>query len=122
VDVSDLRPTFCELAGAKPASGITIDGRSFAPQLRGETGQPREWVYVQLNDARYVRSERWKLTGTGEFFDMREAPHQQIAVAPDTSDPEAKAARAKLQAALDTLRADSVTADGAMKKRKRKKV
>ena len=101
VDFSDLHPTFVELAGAKPAEGRTLDGRSFAPQLRGEKGQPREWAYVHLGNRRYVRSDRWKLTGDGEFFDMKDAPHRQIPVAADTSDADAKTARTKLQAALD---------------------
>jgi hypothetical protein len=83
-----------------------IDGRSFAPQLRGARGQPREWAYVQLGDNRYVRSDRWKLAGDGELFDMKDAPFRQIAVAKDSNDPQAQAARAALQAALDGLRAD----------------
>ena len=107
VDFSDLLPTFTELAGVKAAEGRVIDGRSFAPQLRGEKGQPREWAYVQLGDQRYVRSDRWKLTGKGELFDMRDAPHRQIAVAADSSDAAASAARAKLQKALDHLSAEA---------------
>src|SRR5260221_4635594 len=40
--------TFAELAGVQPPQGFTIDGRSFAPQLAGKKGSPREWIYVQL--------------------------------------------------------------------------
>ena len=121
VDFSDLHPTFVELAGAKPAEGRTLDGHSFAPQLRGEKGQPREWAYVHLGNRRYVRSDRWKLTGDGEFFDMKEAPHRQIPVAADTSDADAKAARMKLQAALDGPLMEDPHSASPSKKKKAKK-
>jgi arylsulfatase A len=121
VDFSDMHPTFAELAGEKTATGLTLDGRSFAPQLRGEKGQPRDWAYVHLGDRRYVRSDRWKLTGDGEFFDMSEAPFRQIAVATDTRDAGALAERAKLQTALDHLRAQDSDRDAPVKKKTRKK-
>ena len=41
VDFSDFMPTFAELAGAKLPAGVTIDGRSFAPQIKGKKGNPR---------------------------------------------------------------------------------
>lgn len=117
-DFSDFNPTFAEVAGAKPAEGITIDGHSFAPQLRGEKGAPREWVYVHLDDWLYVRSERWKLNNDGEFFDMKEAPYKQIPVPAGTTDKEAVASRAKLQAVLDSLIAqDTMKIKTGVKKR-----
>lgn len=119
VDFSDMLPTFAELAGAKLPPERKIDGHSYAAQLRGEKGQPREWAYVHLSDERYVRSERWKLMGNGKFFDMREAPHRQIPVAPDAMDADAKAAREKLQLALNDLKSQDTGMAG--KKRKKKK-
>jgi arylsulfatase A len=107
IDFTDILPTFAALAGANLPEKRKIDGHSFAPQILGEKGQPREWAYVHLGVNRYVRSDRWKLTGTGELFDMKDAPFRQIPVAKDTGDEEAKAARAKLQAVLDGLRDDS---------------
>jgi arylsulfatase A-like enzyme len=121
VDFSDFLPTFVELAGGRLPAERTIDGRSFAPQLRGEPGRPREWCYVQLSENRYIRSDRWKLTGRGELFDMRDAPFRQIAVPADTADAEAKAARATLQAALDTLKsADPAAPSGPRPRRKQR--
>jgi arylsulfatase A len=119
-DFTDLLPTFAALAGVALPTERTIDGHSLAPQLRGEVGQPREWAYVQFNKSRYVRSERWKLTGDGQFFDMKDAPWKQIPVPADTSDAEAKAARVKLQAALAGLHNDSSSANP-LSKRARKK-
>jgi arylsulfatase A len=103
IDFSDFFPTFAELAGAKPPEGVTIDGRSFAPQVKGQPGTPREWVYVELDGKRYVRTIRWKLTGTGKLYDMKEAPFKEIPVAADTADAEAVAARKHLQEVLDNL-------------------
>ena len=44
IDVSDFFPTFAALAGAERPKGVTIDGRDFSPQLKGQKGNPREWV------------------------------------------------------------------------------
>jgi hypothetical protein len=69
----------------------------------GQTGKPRDWVYVQLRSDRYVRDSRWKLTSAGEFFDMRDAPWSEISVPADTANGEASAARSRLQTALDSV-------------------
>jgi arylsulfatase A len=113
---TDMLPTFVELAGGKLASGITIDGRSFAPQIRGEAGKPRDWIYIHLHSNYYIRDPRWKLTDKGEFFDMKEAPFKQIAVPKNTTDPEAKAARERLQKELDKLRASAEPGSHAVEK------
>jgi arylsulfatase A len=102
-DFTDFLPTFAELAGAPLPEGATIDGHSFAAQIQGQPGRPREWVYVQLNQKRYVRDQRWKLTGQGELFDLKDAPFQEVPVPADSDDPDARAARAKLKAVLDGL-------------------
>jgi len=104
VDFSDMYPTFAEIAGAKMPKGLTFDGTGYAPQLRGQAGKPREWVYVQLGAKWYVRSPGWKLTESGELFDMKDAPFVEKPVAKDTTDAEARAAREKLQKVLDTLK------------------
>ena len=120
-DFTDFMPTFAELAGAK-LPGVKIDGRSFAAQIKGQPGTPREWVYVQLAGARYVRDARWKLTGTGEFFDLKEAPFKELAVVADTSDPGAKAGRERLQVVLADLKSqDTITGDTPPRKKKAKK-
>jgi arylsulfatase A len=102
-DFSDMYATFAEVAGAKMPTEIPFDGQSFAPQLRGETGKPREWIYVQLGNKWYVRSQNWKLTQSGELFDMKDAPFVEKPVAADSADADARAAREKLQKVLDGL-------------------
>jgi arylsulfatase A len=103
VDFSDILPTFVEVAGAKLPQGVTIDGRSFAPQVRGQQGNPREWIYVQLGSRWYVRDDGWKLNQAGELFDMKDAPFVEELVPADSQKDTAVAARKRLQAVLDKL-------------------
>ena len=94
-----------ELAGAKLPKGVKLDGHSFAPQIEGKKGSPREWVYVELNGKSYVRDAKYKLTADGEMFDLSEAPFKEIPVATDTKDTDAVAARKALQSVLDDHKA-----------------
>jgi arylsulfatase A-like enzyme len=103
IQSTDFFPTFAELAGAKLPEKTILDGRSFAPQLRGEKGQPRNWIFNQLAKMWYVREAGWKLTQAGELFDMSDAPFTENLVAADTKDRAAIAARKRLQPVLDKL-------------------
>ena len=103
IDSTDFMPTFAELAGAKLPASTVIDGHSFAPQIFGKKGQPREWIYIQLAKQWYVREQAWKLDQSGQLFDMSKAPFEEPAVPADTKNPAAIAARKRLQAALDKL-------------------
>ena len=44
IDTCDYLPTILEAAGVPVPEGYVMDGRSFLPQLRGETGDPRDWI------------------------------------------------------------------------------
>ena len=84
VDFSDILPTVVELAGAKLPAGVRLDGRSFAPQLRGQRGQPRDWSYCwyERNGKRnkasqHVRTVRHKLYADGRFFDVIRDPLEE---------------------------------------------
>ena len=77
--VMDFMPTFCELAGAEYPSEyegrqvLPMEGRSFAPVLRGETLAERSPLFWQLRDCRAVRDGTWKLVtqgGAWELYDM----------------------------------------------------
>ena len=103
VDSTDFVPTFAELAGAKLPEHSIVDGHSFAPQLRGEKGQPRDSVFIELARQWYVRGAGWKLNQAGELFDMRDAPFQERLVPAYANDSQATTARLTLQAALDRL-------------------
>ena len=103
IDSSDFLPTLAELAGAKLPGDTVIDGRSFAQQMRGSKGQPRDWIYVQLGARWYMREAGWKLNEAGELFDMNQAPFEEPMVPADSSLPSAIDARRRLQAAFNQL-------------------
>jgi arylsulfatase A len=108
IDFSDLLTTFAELGGAKLSADVKFDGHSFAPQLRGEKGSPREWVFVQMNGRGknesfwYVRNQGFKLNEKGELYDMSEAPFVEKRI-------NHAAEQKKLQAILDELNPGSWT-------------
>lgn len=102
-DNSDFFATFAEVAGAQMPPSVTFDSRSLAPQLRGEKGSPRDWVFVQLGAKWFVREQGFKLTESGELFDMSDAPFVEKPIAAGAANDAAKEARAKLQAVLDKL-------------------
>jgi arylsulfatase A-like enzyme len=72
-DLSDIFPTLLELAGVAPPRGVTIDGRSLVPVLRGGES-PREWAFTQLGTRRSIRDRRFKLDSDGAFWDLLRDP------------------------------------------------
>jgi arylsulfatase A len=102
-DASDLLPTFAEIAGAPLPTGRVIDGRSLVSQFKGDTKSPRTWAFCQLSNNYYVREAGWKLDQSGTLYDMKDAPFQEVAVAADSKDAAAIAARQRLTAALTGL-------------------
>jgi arylsulfatase A len=103
VSFADPYVTFAEVAGAKLPEKLKIDGKSFAPQLRGETGSPRGWAYVQLGERWFVRELGYKLTEKGELFDMSDAPFVEKPIPAESDSEASKSARLRLTAALKEL-------------------
>jgi arylsulfatase A len=108
ISSADFLPTLCEVAGAKIPETLELDGQSFLPQLLGEEGQPRAWLYCwyarnggPTANVEFAMSTRHKLHRDGKFFDLAADPFEQrpLAVA-DLEGADAEAAAA-LQAALD---------------------
>lgn len=100
-DFSDIMPTCLELAGAETPAGL--DGVSFAPQLQGKPGQPREWVHSLYVDKYFVRNTKWKLRENGELYDVTGSPYVEKLVSVELDTAESKAARRGLQAVLNQL-------------------
>lgn len=98
-DFTDVFPTICELAHAKPPSSQKIDGQSFAPFLLGNSPAPRKWIFNHYADERVVRDERFKLKNNGDLFDLDADPTEQHPLSKDAM-PEV---RARLQAVLDQM-------------------
>ena len=103
IDSTDWLPTFAELIGGRMPEQPIFDGHSIAPQLRGEAGTQREWIYNQLAAMWYVRETGWKLNERGELFDMSGAPFTETLVPASADTGASKAARARLTAVLAKL-------------------
>ncbi len=61
VDISDILPTCCDIAGVKLPDSPVIDGVSFRKYLEGDLTPQREWIYQYLGGGRVVRTKRWLL-------------------------------------------------------------
>jgi len=104
VDLSDVFATLAHLSGASPPSGHVIDGTSFAPALRGESGTGREWVFSAIRNERVLRDKRWLLEGDGKFFDCGDQrDHVGYRDVTDSKDPQVVAARQRFEAILKNL-------------------
>lgn len=113
VDATDWMPTFAALTGAKLPENVILDGKSFAPQLKGEKGIPREWIFMELGNQWYVREENWKLNRANELFDMRNAPFEEILVPADSKDVLAVSARQRLSSVLKSINPEGGIVDDA---------
>ncbi len=107
IDFSDFMPTLAELAGGVLPSDRIIDGRSFASQIRGNKGQPREWIYNQFEGNAWIRNHRWKLYTDGRLYDMTSDPLEQAPILPEEDDQNSAAIRQKFEQELETLRSSS---------------
>ncbi len=104
VDLSDMMPTLAELAGAELPRGVEIDGKSFAPVLRGESDGVREWIFSYLGAKRMLRDRRWLLEGDGRFFDCGDSREGKgYRDVTDSKDAEVVAARARFERILSKL-------------------
>ena len=125
VDFSDFLPTMCEAAGVNVPASLSIDGRSFLPQLMGQQGNPREWVYVWYarnggpTGAEFTRNQRYKLYRTGKFYDVKNDVLEKQPLDPSALSPDARAVHAKLRSALEEF-ADARPPEFANWKKKRK--
>ena len=110
ISAADFLPTICEAAGvAIPAH---VDGVSFLPQLRGEKGTPRDWLYtwysprqrLDLTVSEFAFDRRFKLYRTGQFHDLVADPEETKPLDPSALVDESAAAAKKLQAVLDQFK------------------
>lgn len=114
---SDFFPTIVEAAGLPPKKPTDADGWSFWPQCEGREGKPREWIYgyyfprpyaAKFDDkyahweVRYARDKRYKLYDTGLLFDTHEDVLEKKAIDLERASSQARVARRKLQAVLDS--------------------
>ncbi len=109
ISSTDFLPTICEAAGVSVPVGT--DGVSFLPQLRGEPGTPRQWLYswysprqqANMTVREWAFDQRYKLYRDGRFFDLSADPEEKSPRPIDSLSGDAAAAARKLQAVLTQL-------------------
>ncbi len=106
IDFTDFYQTLADVAGVD-VSAENLPGHSFFPQLKGETGNPREWVYCHYEPrwgkftlARFARDHHYKLYQDGSFYDLTTDEEEKNPLPPSE---ETAAVRARLQAVLDSM-------------------
>ncbi len=103
IDFSDFMPTLAELGLAELPKGVAIDGRSFVPQIYGEAGNPRDWIYNQFEGEAWVRTKHWKLYRSGNLFDMKIDPLEQTPIQNESETEESASIKQSLQAVFEKL-------------------
>jgi len=80
VELSDLNPTVCDLAGLDPQPGI--DAQSIAGVLKGEADAHREVAVSELGSFRVARTATHKLVdyvnGPTMLFNLEDDPDEQV--------------------------------------------
>ena len=113
VESTDFLPTIMEAAGLEFPDGYMVDGRSFYPQLRGEAGNPRDWMFFHFEPMsarnaarriRFVRDNHWKLYETGEMYDLRTDLDEEMPIYEALESEEQSEARAKLRPVFEELK------------------
>lgn len=117
VDSTDFLPTLLEFTGVPRPDSITFDGQSFAPQLRGEVGRPRPWLYCwyerdgkRETASEHVRNQIYKLYADGRFYDVQADPDEEHPLDETSLTDERRAVRQEFERALADVRADSPVA------------
>ena len=108
VDMADVFPTLCELAGVSlpESTKAKLDGVSFAPRLLGAEGATplRNFVTGGYGGDDCVFDGAWRLhrKGGGVLYDCRNLPAEPKADL--ENDPEAQAAKERLMAVLESVK------------------
>ena len=118
IDFADFFATIAEVTGADVPEGISLDGVSFLPQLRGEAGSPHDYLYCYYNARptnpgwwglgvqRFVHDGDYKLYARGEFYNMQADPLEESPIAEADMTAEQRAIRERFQQVLDESPSD----------------
>lgn len=104
IDFSDFMNTFVELAEAELPKDRIIDGQSFAPQITGEKGNPRDWVFQEWEGKWWIRNRQWKLYNNDTLYNMENDPYEKHPITEENSTEVSKKVKAYLSKELKKLK------------------
>jgi arylsulfatase A len=111
VDFSDFLPCLCECANVSIPKKLKTDGRSFLPQLQGNKGNPREWIYCWYSRngdsekaKEFARNKKYKLYRTREFYNISNDVLEKTNLITSDLNEEAQKAHTLLQKVLNQYR------------------
>ena len=98
----DVLPTFIDLCGLPSPKGVTFDGTSIAPLLKGRGDWPERTLFVHSQRIDHpqkwrkssVMTERWRLVNGQELYDIKADPAQKKDIAADHPDEVARLRKA----------------------------
>ena len=107
IDFSDLLPTLCQAAQIEVPDSLDIDGQSFFPQLMGQPGNPRKWIYSwysrsgkEENAQVFARNHQFKLYDSGAFYEVPEDYLEENPLDVEELTPEVKEIHTQLKTVL----------------------
>jgi len=114
IDPSDFLPTLAELAGKNVPYDWQTDGVSFAPQVLGRKGAPREWAFFWYDPrpgwdkdkfAReiFALDHQFKLHADGRMFDIAGRTMREVPLDLNHLSAPATKARTKLKSAVERM-------------------
>ena len=107
VEFTDFYPTFAQAAGIPLGKEDPIDGRSFLPQISGQSGNPRDWIlthyqpYWNKQPGQFARTQHLKLYRDGRLFKFPEDLREQNDLSNSRQGPKLSKSRNDLQKVLD---------------------
>ena len=104
VDFSDFMNTIVELTGAELPNDRIIDGQSFAPQIIGKKGNPRNWIYQEWEGKGWIRNQNWKLYINDTLFNMKNDPFEKNPITDHNSTEESIKIKSYLSEELSKLK------------------
>ena len=110
IDFTDFLPTLCDAAGISTDGIEDLDGTSFLPQIVGEKGKVREWIYCwyaprKVYDeaaAVFARNKTFKLYRDGRFYNVLNDFNEQDPILPEQMGNEEKEAYAELLKVIES--------------------
>ena len=116
IESTDFLPTIFEAAGLDIPEGYVIDGRSFYPQLTGNKGNPRDWMFFHFDPVgqgkgrasvrplvRFARDLEWNLYETGELYDLSADIDEEVPIYEAEDTPDQAEARARLKPIFEQM-------------------